>query len=48
MALSGAAPIIPSLTEEIVGARYPTPPEPETLKAEESGWRAATSGVIAR
>ena len=45
LALSGEGPMVPSLTEGVVGARYPAAAEPEYLKPENSssGWRAATS-----
>jgi hypothetical protein len=45
LALSGEGPMVPSLTEGVVGARYPTAVEPDYLKPDNlsSGWRAATS-----
>jgi hypothetical protein len=45
LALSGEAPMVPSLAEGVVGARYPAAAEPDYLKPEtsSSGWRAATS-----
>ena len=37
--------MVPSLTEGVVGARYPAATEPDYLKPDNSssGWRAATS-----
>jgi len=43
LALNGVEPRSPTLTEEVVGPRFPTPPEPEFLKAESSGWRTSTN-----
>jgi hypothetical protein len=43
LALNGAEPAAPTLTGEVIGPRYPTAPEPEFLKGESAGWRAATS-----
>jgi hypothetical protein len=45
LALSGEGPMVPSLTEGVIGARYPAAAEPDYLKPDNSssGWRAATS-----
>jgi hypothetical protein len=45
LALSGEGSIAPSLTEGVVGARYPAAVEPDYVKPDSSGtgWRAATS-----
>ena len=45
LALSGETPMVPSLAEGVVGARYPAAAEPDYLKPENpsSGWRAAVS-----
>jgi outer membrane lipoprotein-sorting protein len=44
IALNGAEPAVPSLVEDVVGARFPAAPEPVPLTPETpgSGWRAAT------
>jgi hypothetical protein len=48
LALSGEAPMVPSLAEGVVGGRYPTAAEPDYLKPDTSGstWRAATSAGL--
>jgi hypothetical protein len=48
LALSGDGPTVPSLTEGVIGERYPAATEPEYLKPQSSssGWRAATSNGL--
>jgi hypothetical protein len=47
IALNGAEPMTSSLSEEVVGPRYPTAPEPDFLKGVSAGWRAAaTTGPL--
>lgn len=48
IALSGMGPTVPSLTEEIVGARFPAAAAPESSRAESPAWRAATGSLIDR
>jgi hypothetical protein len=49
LALSGDEPAVPSLTDQVVGERFPAAPEPAYLKPEgSSGWRAATSSGLVR
>jgi hypothetical protein len=43
VALGGEVPTVPSLAEQVVRPRLPTAPEPESLQAENAGWRAATN-----
>jgi hypothetical protein len=49
LALGGEAPRVPSLTEGVVGGRYPTAAEPEYPKPDgaNSGWRALPSPAMA-
>jgi hypothetical protein len=49
LAFGGEAPRTPSLTEEVVGARFPSATEPVSLHPEgaTTGWRAATGALLA-
>jgi hypothetical protein len=46
VALTGAEPFVPSLTDEVVGPRFPTAPEPDFVKAADPGWQAASPGIL--
>jgi hypothetical protein len=50
LALGGDESVVPSLTEEVVGERFPTAPEPASQRTENnrSGWRAATGPGLLR
>jgi hypothetical protein len=49
LGLSGEAPAVPSLTTDVVGARYPDAPDPGFSMPDRSssGWRAAMTPVLA-
>ena len=48
VALSGAEPLTPSLTDDVIGAQVPTAPEPAYLRPENPGWRAAAVPALDR